>query len=100
MTDYYTENLADFGYREIEMLTEVLNAWVKNGLPDGFYNSGVKPAMNKLSGCVFLVNDDYQVAMMNGESLEIYHTLPYSGIEGFMSDILEENDFDDLHEMI
>lgn len=94
---YYTENIADFGYREIKMLRDILDAWVEHGLPDEFYTQGVKPAMNTGSGYVFLVNEDYQVAMMNGNKLEIFHTLPYGGPEGFIEDIIAENAPDDLH---
>ncbi len=93
----YTENLAEFGFREISMLKDILTSWVDNGLPDNFNQDGVRPAMNMNSGYVFLINEDYQVAMMNGEQLEEFHTLPYSGIEGFLSDLVEENDPDDLH---
>lgn len=98
MTNYYTENLSDFGIREIHMLRDIFNAWLENGLPDGFDRDNVRPAMNMHSGYVFLVNDDYHVAMMNGDNLEIYHTLPYSGQEGFIADLLNENNLDDLHD--
>ncbi len=97
MTSYYTENLADFGFREIKMLRNILNAWVENGLPDDFDNTGVKPAMNTSSGFVFLVNEEYQVAMLNGDQLDIFHSLPYSGHEGFLSDLVEEYKPDDLN---
>lgn len=97
MTSYYTENLADFGFREIRMLRDTLDAWVEHGLPDEFYSEGVRPAMNTSSGYVFLVNEDYQVAMLSDEKLEIYHTLPYSGKEGFLSDLIDENSPDDLN---
>jgi hypothetical protein len=79
------------------MLRDIFDAWLKNGLPEGFEQDNVRPAMNMNSGYVFLVNDDYQVAMMNGDELEIYHTLPYSGLEGFISELLDENNLDDLH---
>lgn len=97
MNNYYTESLADFGIREIEQLNEILTTWIKNGLPDGFEYSGVKPAMNKNSGNVFLVNDEYQVAMLNGDELEIFHSLPYSGDEGFLADIIADNEPDSLN---
>jgi len=97
MTDYYTENLADFGRYDIETLRDLLTAWIEQGLPNGFYDSGVKPAMNKNSGNVFLVNDDYQVAMLNDDKLEIFHSLPYSGEEGFLTDLITENDAHSLH---
>lgn len=89
----YTENLADFGSRERAMLAEILS----KPLPDGFWDSGVRPAMNKNSGYVFLVNDDYQVAMMNGEDLEIFHSTPYEGLEGFLSDLVDEYEPDDMN---
>ncbi len=97
MTDYYTENLAEFGYREIEMLNKLLTAWLNNGLPEDFCNSLVKPALNRNSGYVFLVNDEYQVAMLNEDKLELFYTLPYSGIEGFLSDLIAENEVYSLH---
>lgn len=86
----YTENLADFGHRERVELVELLNAWNTNGLPDGFDCEGVRPAFNANSGNVFLVNAEYQTAMMNGDTLDLWHFLPYSGQEGFLSDLLDE----------
>lgn len=97
MTNYYTENLAEFGYREIKMLTELLNAWTDKGLPEGFYYNEVRPAMNKSSGNVFLVNSEYQVAMLNGDSLELFHSLPYGGAEGFLSDLISEQEPENLN---
>ena len=91
--DVYTEDLADFGSRERAMAAELLAA----RLPDGFSDDGVKLAMNRNSGFVFLVNADYQCAMMNGNSLEIFHSTPYDGIEGFLSDLIDENEPGDLH---
>ncbi|OOQ62189.1 hypothetical protein [Mucilaginibacter pedocola] len=67
MNNFYTKNLSDFGDREIAMLYDTLAAWEQQGLPNGFENSGVKPAMNLSSGYVFLVNDEYQVAMLNNQ---------------------------------
>lgn len=88
----YTENLADFGYRERVLLADLLNCWNANGLPDGFDCEQVRPAFNANSGHVFLVNADYQTAMLNGDTLELWHFLPYSGQEGFLSDLLDECD--------
>lgn len=97
MSNYYTENLSEFGFREILILNEILTIWINAGLPESFESTGIRPALNKQSGYVFLVNDDYQVAMMNGSELEIFHTLPYSGIEGFLSDLITENRPEDLN---
>ena len=93
MQDAYTENLSDFGSREREMAAELLAA----GLPTGFNDDGVKLAFNHHSGYVFLVNSDYQVAMMNGNIIEQFYNTPYSGLEGFISDLLEENEPDDIN---
>ena len=86
----YTENLADFGHRERVELVRLLDAWNNNGLPEGFDCEGVRPAFNANSGNVFLVNAEYQTAMLSGDALELWHFLPYSGQEGFLSDLLDE----------
>jgi hypothetical protein len=86
---YYTENIGDFGSRERAMLCEILS----KPLPDNFSDDEVRPAFNQNSGFVFLVNADYQCAMINDEtgSLEIFHSTPYHGEEGFLSDLLQES---------
>jgi hypothetical protein len=93
MKNIYIENQADFGSRERKMANKLL----ENELPIQFSTKGVRIAMNKNSGYVFLVNDDYQVAMMNGDELDIFHTLPHGGAEGFLTDLLNENTPDDLN---
>jgi hypothetical protein len=84
---YYTEDFTEFGSRERQELIDILNAWQNYGLPDDFFPDGVKPAFNKNSGYVFLVNSEYQVCMLIGGKLELWHTLPYSGQEGFLEDL-------------
>ena len=90
--DGYTENLADFGYRELEMLRDLLTAWLDSGLPDDFEDDGVRPAFNTYSGNVFLTNDDYQVCMEVDGKLESFYYTPYEGYEGFYEDLLDEAD--------
>ena len=92
--NFYTENLADFGSRERAMAGELLSA----DLPRNFNAVGVRVAMNMNSGYVFLVNDDYQVAMMNGYHMAIFHTTPYHGHEGFLEDLLNELHPDNLNQ--
>ncbi len=92
-SDVYTEDLADFGRRERAEAARLL----AEPLPETFYNDGVKLAFNRNSGNVFLVNSDYQVAMMNGVDLQVFHTTPYEGHEGFIEDLLEEYTPDDLN---
>ena len=91
-TDGYTEDLSDFGFREIRLLRDILDAWVESGLPDDFEDSGVKPAFNTYSGNVFLVNDEYQTCMEVDGKLESWYYTPYSGHEGFYEDLMDEVD--------
>ena len=87
--DYYTEDLSKFGYRERDELLDILKAWQEHGLPEGFNDDCVRCGFNLNSGYVFLVNEDGQVCMEADGKLEIWHTLPYCGEEGFLSDLLE-----------
>lgn len=84
--DITTTDLADFGSRERCMLVELLSAWHKQGLPDDFYDDEIRPMMNRNSGNVFLTNSDFQVAMMNGNKLEMWYHCCNCGHEGFEED--------------
>jgi hypothetical protein len=88
----YTEELAEImqSSAEREAVSEIIAAWGSYGLPASFEPRGVKFAFNRESGYVFLVNDDCQVAMLNGEKLDMFHFTPYDGHEGFIVDLLEE----------
>lgn len=82
-----TTDSSKFGYREWEILRDILNAMLEHGLPADFEREGMIPMFNKNSGNVFLTNDDCQVAMMNGENLESFYSCPECGYEGFMTDM-------------
>jgi hypothetical protein len=88
MQDTVTYDMSDFGSREMDMAADLLNAYRKQR-PEWLGN-GVKVAMNRNSGCVFLTDEDYNSAMMNGEKLEMWLFTPYEGHEGFLSDLLDE----------
>ncbi|MFA6063837.1 MAG: hypothetical protein WC736_14715 [Gallionella sp.] len=90
----YTEDVGEIMQcsRERHLVADILNAWNTGGLPDTFDASGAKFAFNSNSGNVFLVNDDYQCAMMNGDALAVFYSTPYDGLEGFIGDLLTEND--------
>jgi len=45
--------------------------------------------MNIQSGYVFLTNSEFQVAMMNGDKLEVFYTDFETGEEGFLEDLSE-----------
>ena len=99
MTNFYTEDLSKFGHRERVELEKILHAWNEHGLPSDFWDSEVKPAFNMNSGYVFLVNSECQVCLLcdgTPDTLEVWHTLPYSGVEGFIFD-LQDLDQDTMH---
>jgi|HubBroStandDraft_3_1064219.scaffolds.fasta_scaffold34316_8 hypothetical protein len=83
MREITTTNLEDFGYGERADLIRLLTAWNDQGLPEDFEADGVHAMMNKDSGNVFLTNDEFQVAMMNGDKLEIFYVCGMCGHEGF-----------------
>ena len=93
----YTEDLADFGYREQEQAKDLFQAWRENGLPIDFENNGVKIAFNMNSGYVFLTNSEYQVAMCETNEhnkLELYsfYSSPDEGKEGSFDELLDEDE--------
>jgi hypothetical protein len=95
MSDFYTEDLSEFGHIELEEAGKLLSA-VKNGLPEDFYDNEIKVGFNKNSGYVFLTNSEYQVAMLDDEGkLYSFYFTPYEGREGSYQELLEE--FEDMH---
>ncbi len=96
MNETYTEDLGQFGSRELKEASKLILA-IDNGLPDDFYNDDIKIGFNKVSGYVFLTNADLQVAMYDSESDELYshYSTPYEGKEGSYEELLQE--YDDMH---
>ena len=87
-----TQNLADFGNIEIDeaaLLLTTLNS--SNDDTIHFGNNGVNLEFNSNSGMVFLVDEDYNVAVMNGHQLEDFYTCPNCGGEGMQSEFREQN---------
>lgn len=83
-------DFSKFGYRERKMAEQLLRAWNEQGLPEDFYEDEVSIIMNTHSGCVFLTNSEFQVAMMNGDRLESFYTDFETGEEGFKDELSEE----------
>jgi hypothetical protein len=98
--DIVTTDLSEFGYRELRMAGEILLALCNQGVPEGFFDDGITVAMNKNSGYVFLTNQDYQTAMMNGDKLEIWHNCPICGHEGFAEDMAHNEDDEECQEYL
>ena len=87
-----TQNLADFGAIEREEAGTLLKTLgSSNDDTKHFGNNGVAVEFNPMSGCVFLVDEDCNVAMMNGHQLEDFHTCFNCGGEGLASDFRDDN---------
>jgi hypothetical protein len=92
MNEITTTNLSEFSHRELHEVETLLKAMREQGLPEDFYDEEVHPMFNKCSGFVFLTNSEYQVALMNGDSLESFYSCPECGYEGFLDEMKEGND--------
>ena len=80
-----TTDLKDFGFRELKMAAELLKAYCEN--PPDFLSEGVHLMMNTYSCYVFLTDEDFNVAMMNGDKLDQWHFCPECGAEGFAEEL-------------
>jgi hypothetical protein len=86
MSDIVTTDLAEFGFKELHEAGNILKAYGSHGL-EAFEHDGVKLMFNTYSGYVFLTNSDCQVAMMNGNNLELFFNCPECGHEGFKDEM-------------
>lgn len=82
-----TVDLSKFGYREMTEAAILLKAYVEN---NALLNDGVTLNFNMNSGNVFLSDEDYNVAMMNGKDIELFYSCPECGQEGFKDELREE----------
>ena len=80
-----TTDLKEFGFRELRMAADLLRAYCES--PPDFLSDGVHLMMNTHSGCVFLTDEDFDVAMMNGDALKQFHSCPECGAEGFAEEL-------------
>jgi hypothetical protein len=86
MSSENTQDLAKFGYRELSETVDLLKEYCKLGCND-FFSDGVAVELNPNSGYVFLVDDEYNVGMLNDGKLEQYLNCPECGREGFVSEL-------------
>lgn len=96
-----TTDLTKFGQRELKMLERTLYLMRVNGLPEDFNNDEVVPMFNMNSGCVFLTNSDYQVAMCSdSDNLESFYHCSECGHEGFAEDFQHNEDNEECQEQV
>lgn len=79
-----TRNLMDFRLRELREAARLL-ALLKTKY-DRTLRLGpiVTPEYNPDSGFVFLIDSNFNIAMINGQFLEDWHRCPNCGREGFL----------------
>jgi len=82
-----TADFSKFGYRELKLASELLQAYLEQGAD--FLTEGITLNFNINSGFVFLSDEDYNVAMLNGEELEQFFSCPECGREGFKEEFAE-----------
>ena len=87
--DIITTDLSRFGMRELKMAARLLAAYCDS--PPGFLGDGLTVMLNMHSGYVFLTDEDFNVGMMNGNSLEQFHSCPECGAEGFAQELRASN---------
>jgi len=80
-----TNDLSSLGNYEFQLLAELLQAYATNR---DILGDNVRWEFNPTSGNVFLVDDDFNVAMVNDETgeIELFLTCLNCGAEGFASD--------------
>ena len=82
-----TQDLSKFGYIELKEAAELLTAYADHQ-PDWLGND-ISIEFNPNSGCVFMVDEDYNTAMMSGDELAQWHNCPECGTGGFLDDMIE-----------
>lgn len=88
-TEVVTTDLSQYGYRELRLATTLLDAYCKGC---DFLYDGVTLNFNTNSGCVFLSDEDFNVAMVNGDNLEQWFNCPICGHEGFKEEMAHGKD--------
>ena len=95
-----TQDMSKFGYRELDMAGDLLKAYKGENDNTRFLGDGVKVEFNPNSGNVFLVDEDYNVAMMNGDKLEDWFYCPVCGHEGFLDEMDHSEDNEECQEYL
>ncbi len=86
-----TRDLSKFGIVELKEAADLLTAYkTDNDKTEFFYGEeGVAVEFNPNNGDVFLVDNDFNVAMMADNNLEDWFVLSYAGHEGFLDNLIQ-----------
>ena len=94
-----TNDLSQFGYRELAIAGKLLTQYAERPTESGL-GDGVAVWFNKNSGCVFLCDEDYNTAMLNGDKLEKFYDCPICGHEGFKEDMQHNTGYIECQEYL
>jgi hypothetical protein len=87
MDNIVTNDLSEFGFRELKQAGELLSALKTDKDRTKFLGDGVQVFFNRSSGYVFLSDEDYNTAIINSEGiLEDFINCPECGAEDLASD--------------
>ena len=89
-----TQDFSDFGHVEREEAGLLLRTFGTSKDDTLFLENDIKVEFNPMSGYVFLVDGDYNCAMMNDDRLENFFSCPNCGGEGLQSEFREQNSDD------
>ena len=85
-----TQDYSEFGHIERKKAGLLLQTYGTSKDNTLFLENDIKVEFNPMSGYVFLVDGDCNIAMMNGDRLENLFSCPNCGNEGMQSEFREE----------
>jgi hypothetical protein len=92
MENIVTSDLSEFGYRELKIAGQLLSTLKTDKDKTRFIDEGLTVFFNKKSGYVFLSDENFNVAMMNGDILEDFINCPDCGNAALASEFSTESD--------
>jgi hypothetical protein len=97
---FTTQDLSKFGYMELKEAAKLLSAYKQLNDKTNFLGNEIRVEFNPESGNVFLVDEDCNVAMMNGNELQDWFVCPNCSHEGFAEDMKHGEDDKDCQEYL
>lgn len=87
-------NFSNFGRQELLTASKLLELYANDALTpvaNNYFNDLQSVQFNSQSGCVYLIDEDYQCLVYNDDlkMLDLWLVTPYNGEEGFLDDLVE-----------
>ena len=86
----YTSDIAQFTSEQRAKLIELMQAWQDQGSPPEFIEEGVRPIAHTQLNQVFLINNDEEMLLLCGDSLEMFYPFDTNKLEGNFNDLVQE----------